>query len=149
MVSSLPYCMQGANTAACIHETCKGRTPMHAYVRAPMHAYMKHAMCEHRCMQTWTVQLRYEHRAAMSVSQSIDGSRLIIFELRERTHQRTIEDDTATVLFVCLICLFVCLVFLLRTDCMRDGVQMSSLERTQMCSLERTPTHVFCAGKQP
>ena len=29
----------------------------------------------------------------------------------ERTHQTTIEDDMDTVLFVCFICLFVCLVF--------------------------------------
>ena len=40
--------MQGANTDACIHETCN--------VRTQMHAYMKHAMCEHICMQTGTVQ---------------------------------------------------------------------------------------------
>ena len=58
MVSSLPYCMQRANTDACIHETCNVRTQMHADRNSarPMHAYMKHTMCEHRSMQTGTVQ---------------------------------------------------------------------------------------------
>ena len=40
------------------HIVCNVRTQMHAdrNSASPMHAYMKHAMCEHRSMQTGTVQ---------------------------------------------------------------------------------------------
>ena len=78
------------------HETCN--------VRTQMPADMKHAMWEHicrqtgtvqgaRCMQTGTVQLRCEHRDAMSVSESIDSSRLFMSasELRAKSHRRGIE----------------------------------------------------------
>ena len=51
------------NTFVCVwwvrsHIVCNVRTQMHADRNSarPMHAYMKHAMCEHRSMQTGTVQ---------------------------------------------------------------------------------------------
>ena len=47
----------------------------------------------------------YTHK---SIKGSMGASSNTIWE---RTHQTTIEDDMDTVLFVCFICLFVCLVF--------------------------------------
>ena len=65
-MSSLPYCTRSHtafNTFVCVwwvrsHIVCNVRTQMHADRNSarPMHAYMKHAMCEHRSMQTGTVQ---------------------------------------------------------------------------------------------
>ena len=82
MVSSLPSCMQGANTDACIHETCN--------VRTQMHADRNSAKCE--------------HRDAMSVSESIDSSRLLMSasELRAKAHRRRLQQikPTSTVFLV-------------------------------------------------
>ena len=49
--------------------------------------------------------LTYTHK---SIKGSMGASSHTIWE---RTHQATLEDDMDTVLFVCFICLFVCLVF--------------------------------------
>ena len=74
--------MQRSNTEACIHETCN--------VRTQMHAYRKSARCE--------------HRDAMSVSESIDSSRLLMSasELRAKAHRRRLlqTKPTSTVISV-------------------------------------------------
>ena len=96
MVSSLPYCMQRANTEACIHETCN--------VRTQMHADRNNAKCEHRAYihDTWNVRAQMhadrkramcEHRDAMSVSEPIDSSRLLMpaSDVRANAHRRRLK----------------------------------------------------------
>ena len=74
--------MHGASTDACIHEKCN--------VRALMHAYRNGAWCE--------------HRHAMSVSEAIDNSRLLMSasELRAKAHRRRLKQTkpTSTVISV-------------------------------------------------
>ena len=107
MVSSLPYCMQRSNTEACIHETCN--------VRTQMHADRNNAKCEHRAYihDTWNVRAQMhadrkramcEHRDAMSVSEPIDSSRLLMFasDVRANAHRRRLQQikPTSTVFLV-------------------------------------------------
>ena len=57
MVSSLPYCMQCANTDACRQEQCKADACIHetCNVRTQIHADRNSARCEHLCMQRASV----------------------------------------------------------------------------------------------
>ena len=60
-----------------------------------------------RAPTQYGIELQYNMGANSPYKGSMGASSNAIWE---RTHQTTIEDDMDTVLFVCFICLFVCLV---------------------------------------
>ena len=101
--TSLPYCL---NTFVCVYgefapilyARCKHRC-IHTW---NMQCAKNNATCEHICMHTGTLQVR--NRDAMSVSESIDSSRLLMSasELRANAHRRRLQQikPTSTVFLV-------------------------------------------------
>ena len=91
------------------------------------------------------VAIQYGSELTIHTHKSIKGSMgASSHTIWERTHQTTLEDDMDTVLFVCFICLFVCLVFVEE----RHGTTVYHAAtwgelQTELCRYDRTPTQHF------
>ena len=103
---TLPVCMHLCSHIACFMYACIG---LALFLSACICVRTLHVSCMYASVFERCIQ--YGSELTIHTLKSFKGSMGAIFDTTwERTNQTTIEDDMDTVLFVCFIRLFVCLV---------------------------------------